>query len=74
MMTVNVMSPRKKTDGDGRQLSPGQAAAAAMVAETKAPRDLFSFIDGSDRGRTLVRIHPDHHAAHAPVLPDRRTT
>ena len=35
-MTSNVVSPRKKTDGDGRQLSPEQAAAAAMVAEAKA--------------------------------------
>ncbi|MFI2275235.1 transposase, partial [Catenuloplanes sp. NPDC020197] len=30
------MSPRKKIEGDGRQLSPEQAAAAAMVAEAKA--------------------------------------
>jgi transposase-like protein len=35
-MTSNVVSPRKKTDGDARQLSPEQAAAAAMVAEAKA--------------------------------------
>jgi transposase-like protein len=35
-MTSNVVSPRKKTDGDERQLSPEQAAAAAMVAEAKA--------------------------------------
>ena len=35
-MTSNVVSPRKKIDGDGRQLSPEQAAAAAMVAEAKA--------------------------------------
>ena len=35
-MTSNVVSPRKKTDGDGPQLSPEQAAAAAMVAEAKA--------------------------------------
>ena len=35
-MTSSVVSPRKKTDGDGRQLSPEQAAAAAMVAEAKA--------------------------------------
>jgi transposase-like protein len=35
-MTFNVVSPRKKTEGDGRQLSPEQAAAAAMVAEAKA--------------------------------------
>ncbi|WP_158647329.1 hypothetical protein [Actinoplanes sp. ATCC 53533] len=31
------MSPRKKNAEDGRQLSPEQAAAAAMVAEAKAP-------------------------------------
>ncbi|MFF5079429.1 hypothetical protein ACFY36_20420 [Actinoplanes sp. NPDC000266] len=30
------MSQRKETEGDGRQLSPEQAAAAAMVAEAKA--------------------------------------
>src|SRR5215213_9733195 len=30
------VSQRKKIDGDGRQLSPEQAAAAAMVAEAKA--------------------------------------
>jgi putative transposase len=35
-MTSNVVSPRKKIEGDGRQLSPEQAAAAAMVAEAKA--------------------------------------
>jgi putative transposase len=35
-MTSNAVSPRKKTEGDGRQLSPEQAAAAAMVAEAKA--------------------------------------
>jgi len=34
-MTSNVVSPWKKTDGDGRQLSPEQAAAAAMVAEAR---------------------------------------
>src|SRR5437763_1988876 len=27
-MTSNVVSPRKKTEGDGRQLTPEQAAAA----------------------------------------------
>src|SRR3954468_24054906 len=35
-MTSKVVSPQKKTEGDGRQLSPEQAAAAAMVAEAKA--------------------------------------
>src|SRR3982750_3370786 len=35
-MTSNVVSPRKKIDDQGRQLSPEQAAAAAMVAEAKA--------------------------------------
>src|SRR3954452_9165411 len=35
-MTSNVVSPRKKIEGEGRQLSPEQAAAAAMVAEAKA--------------------------------------
>src|SRR4030095_8643827 len=35
-MTSNVVSPRKKIEGDRRQLSPEQAAAAAMVAEAKA--------------------------------------
>src|SRR3712207_9409229 len=35
-MTSNIMSRSKKTEGDGRQLSPEQAAAAAMVAEAKA--------------------------------------
>jgi putative transposase len=35
-MTSNVVSSRKKIEGDGRQLSPEQAAAAAMVAEAKA--------------------------------------
>jgi putative transposase len=35
-MTSNIVSPRKKNEGDGRQLSPEQAAAAAMVAEAKA--------------------------------------
>src|SRR3954469_17395206 len=35
-MTSNVVSPRRKIEGDGRQLSPEQAAAAAMVTEAKA--------------------------------------
>src|SRR4051794_12808901 len=35
-MTSNVVSRGKKIEGDGRQLSPEQAAAAAMVAEAKA--------------------------------------
>src|SRR3954453_7069692 len=35
-MTSNIGTPRKKTEGVGRQLSPEQAAAAAMVAEAKA--------------------------------------
>src|SRR3978361_684139 len=35
-MTSNIVSPRKKIDGDGQQLSPEEAAAAAMVAEAKA--------------------------------------
>src|SRR6187551_3517627 len=35
-MTSSVVSPRKKNPDDGRQLSPEQAAAAAMVAEAKA--------------------------------------
>src|SRR3954447_7406758 len=35
-MTSNIVTPRKKTQGEGRQLSPEQAAAAAMVAEAKA--------------------------------------
>src|SRR3954468_19083775 len=34
-MTSNIMSQRKKTDESGRQLSPEQAAAAAMVAEAR---------------------------------------
>jgi putative transposase len=34
-MTSNIVSPRKNAEG-GRQLSPEQAAAAAMVAEAKA--------------------------------------
>jgi putative transposase len=33
-MTSNIVSPRK-IEGEGRQLSPEQAAAAAMVAEAK---------------------------------------
>src|SRR3954454_13456439 len=35
-MTSNIVTQRKKTEGAGRQLSPEQAAAAAMVAEAKA--------------------------------------
>src|SRR3954464_2954791 len=35
-MTSNIVTPRKKTQGEGRQLSAEQAAAAAMVAEAKA--------------------------------------
>ena len=35
-MTSDVVSPRKRDQESGRQLSPEQAAAAAMVAEAKA--------------------------------------
>jgi len=35
-MTSEVMSPRKRDQEPGRQLSPEQAAAAAMIAEAKA--------------------------------------
>jgi putative transposase len=35
-MTSDVVSPRKRDNESGRQLSPEQAAAAAMVAEAKA--------------------------------------
>src|SRR6185312_6840156 len=35
-MTSDVVSPRKRDNEVGRQLSPEQAAAAAMVAEAKA--------------------------------------
>jgi len=38
-MTSDVVSPRKRDNESGRQLSPEQAAAAAMVAEAK-PRGL----------------------------------
>jgi hypothetical protein len=34
-MTSNVVSPRQRDNGTGRQLSPEQAAAAAMVAEAR---------------------------------------
>jgi len=35
-MTCDVVSPRQRDNEPGRQLSPEQAAAAAMVAEAKA--------------------------------------
>src|SRR5689334_18825205 len=35
-MTSDLVSPRKRDNEAGRQLSPEQAAAAAMVAEAKA--------------------------------------
>src|ERR671928_1728311 len=35
-MTSDIVGAPRKTDADGRQLSPEQAAAAAMVAEAKA--------------------------------------
>src|SRR4029078_4398216 len=35
-MTSDIVSPRKRDQESGRQLSPEQAAAAAMVAEAKA--------------------------------------
>ena len=35
-MTSDAVSPRKRDNEPGRQLSPEQAAAAAMVAEAKA--------------------------------------
>src|SRR3954466_263236 len=35
-MTSNIVTQRKKTEGAGRQLSPEQAAATAMVAEARA--------------------------------------
>ena len=35
-MTFDLVSPRKRETETGRQLSPEQAAAAAMVADAKA--------------------------------------
>ena len=35
-MTSDPVSPRRRDNESGRQLSPEQAAAAAMVAEAKA--------------------------------------
>jgi hypothetical protein len=35
-MTCDVVSPRQRDNEPGRQLSPEQAAAAAMVVEAKA--------------------------------------
>jgi putative transposase len=35
-MAPDFVEQRRQSDGDGRQLSPEQAAATAMVAETKA--------------------------------------
>src|ERR687890_792335 len=35
-MTAEIVSPRKKSTGRGRELSPEQSAAAAMVAEARA--------------------------------------
>jgi putative transposase len=34
-MTSDAMNPHKSDNSDGRQLSPEQAAAAAMVAEAR---------------------------------------
>jgi putative transposase len=35
-MTSDIVSPPRRDTSEGRQLSPEQAAAAAMVAEAKA--------------------------------------
>jgi putative transposase len=40
-MTAEIVSPAKKSADRGRELSPEQAAAAAMVAEAR------SFLSGS---------------------------
>ncbi|RZU76001.1 hypothetical protein EV384_4594 [Micromonospora kangleipakensis] len=50
----------------GRQHLP---VAVAVGAETAPGQDFFPIVDGFDRGRPLVRIHPDHHATHVPVPP-----
>ena len=49
------MSHRKKNGGDGLELSPEQAAAAAMVAEAKA-RGLE--LTGTGRARWTMRWKP----------------
>ncbi|GIH01175.1 hypothetical protein Pma05_77470 [Plantactinospora mayteni] len=37
--------------------------------ETAPGQDFLSFVDGLDRGRSLVWIHPDHDSAHVLVPP-----
>ncbi|MET8361927.1 hypothetical protein [Micromonospora sp. NPDC005171] len=43
--------------------------AVGIGAETALGQDLFSLVDGLDRGRSLVRIHPDHDTTHTLVPP-----
>jgi putative transposase len=59
-MTSEAVSPRKRDQESGRQLSPEQAAAAAMVAEARArgleltgPNGLLKLFTNLDHSRGL---------------------
>jgi hypothetical protein len=43
--------------------------AVGVGAETAPGQDPLPFVDGLDRGRSIVRIHPDHHTTHALIPP-----
>jgi hypothetical protein len=43
--------------------------ALGVGAEPALGQGFLSFVDGLDRGRPLVRIHPDYDTAHALVPP-----
>ena len=81
-MTSNVVSPRRKNDADGRQLSPEQAAAAAMVADAKArgleltgPNGLLKLFTKNVLETALTEEMTEHlgHEKHQ-AEPDREST
>ena len=50
-----------------RELPAGRQHRLVAVGVRAVPalgQDLLMFVDDLDRGRPLVRIHPDHHTAH----------
>ncbi|HKS44462.1 MAG TPA: IS256 family transposase, partial [Amycolatopsis sp.] len=76
------MSPRRKNDADGRQLSPEQAAAAAMVADAKArgleltgPNGLLKLFTKNVLETALTEEMTEHlgHEKHQ-AEPDREST
>src|SRR4051794_40133666 len=76
-MTSNVVCPRRKNDAEGRQLSPEQAAAVAMVADARAhgleltdPNGLLKLFTKNVLETALIEEMTEH-LGHKSIRPSR---